>query len=158
MKRLKLFLCLFVGLFCVNPAQTIEVLGKGELYKPPFDHMIVMDKYTFGKYHYTAEKYDTLKKEIAVLDSLITEKEITQEILIKDYERALTAKEKEAETYKTGYTDLGTTLNSSIEKNNQLLLDYKKLDDKRKKTKRWRNVFFGSSICSIGILILIIAL
>lgn len=158
MKTVKLLLCLFVGLISSTRSQTIEVLNKNDVYKPPLNEMVVMDKYTFGKYHYIAEKCDTLKKEIKQLDSIIIEREITQEILNKEYRLALDAKNKETVIYKEGYKDVGVQLNSSIEKNNQLLIDYKTLDDKRKKTKRWRNVFLSSSLISTGILILLVAI
>lgn len=158
MKTLKLFLCLFVGLINISSSQTLIVLNKDDVFKSPLNEMVVMDKYTFGKYHYTAEKYDTLKKEIKQLDSILQERDVTQEILCKDYQLSLTAKDQEVTLYKEGYKDIGTQLNSSIEKNNQLLIDYKKLEQRQHRTKHWRNVFLGTSAVSMGLLVLLINL
>lgn len=137
--------------------QSVTILPKGENYSAP-DEMVVMDKYTFGKYHYTAIKYDTLKREIIVLDSLILKKDSAQEKLIQNYEAMLKAKENETGLYRDGMSDMKTALQSSLEKNDRLMVDYKKLEAKRQRTKRWRNFFMGTSALSTGILVLILAL
>lgn len=158
MKSLKIFLCLLVGLLSFGHSQTIEVLRKNELYKPPVDEMVVMDKYTFGKYHYTAEKYDTLKQEIKELDRELIVKDSLQAELIVHYKKEVESKEKEVSAYKVGYEDTADQLNSSLNKNQQLIIQYKNLEEKRQRTKRWRNLFFTSSLISTGILILLIAI
>jgi len=152
------FLNLFAGLIAMCHSQTITVLSKDEIFKPPIEDMVVMDKFTFGKYHYTAEKYDTLKTEIVELDSIVQSQESTRIGLIKDYELALQTKDLEAIVLKEGYENVKGELNTSVEKGNQLLLDYKVLENKRNKTKRWRNFFMGTTSLSLGILILLVAI
>lgn len=154
----KLLVILLTGMFSLCGGQTITLLSKDEIYKSPDENMVVMDKYSFGKYHYTAEKFDTLKKQVLTLDSLLREKDSTQKVLNESYETALQNKELETSVLKDGYDQVRNQLNSSIEKGNQLLLDYKKLEAKRQKTKRWRNVFLGTTAVTTGILILLIAI
>lgn len=158
MKKLKLIVCLFFGIMSMSHSQNITVLNKGDVFDPPQDQMVVMDKYTFGNYHYTAQKYDTLKNEVLELDSLIQSKDSTQAKIIAEYVQALELKDYEANVYKEGYGDIIVQLNSSIDKNNQLITDYKKLQEKNKRIKRWRNFFLGGTIVSAGILILLVAI
>jgi hypothetical protein len=153
-----MFLSLFAGLIAICQSQTITVLSKDEIFKSPNKDMVVMDKFTFGKYHYTAEKYDTLKSEIIELDSIVQAQENSRIELVKDYEYALQTKDLETNVLKEGYKNVKDELSTSIEKGNQLILDYKVLEGKRNKTKRWRNFFMGTTAISAGVLILLIAL
>ena len=157
MKTLTLFLCLVIGAVFKAPSQTLILLSKGETFKPPLDNMIVMDKYTFGSYQYTSDKYDTLKLEVQQLDSILRQRDSSQLKLTGDYERALQIKDQEINTYKEGFTSLKTELNTSVEKNNQLLVDYKKLENKHNRAKHWRNIFLGTALLSTSILVLIVA-
>lgn len=156
MKTVKLLLCLFVGLISTGQSQTIEVLNKSDVYRPPLNEMVVMDKYTFGKYDYTAEKCDTLKREIKELDSIIQQKDSIQNKLVFDYSADIDSKAKEINLYKLGYEDVTEQLQTSIVKSDRLLVDYKKLENKRNKTKRWRNFFMGTTALCSGILILLV--
>lgn len=158
MKKALFLLCLFIGTALSSASQTITVLNKGELYKPPLDQMVVMDKYTFGGYHYTAEKYDSLKVEIQELDSLLSNRDSLQNKIVEEYEAAIQLKDLEVNTYKIGFSEVKVQLNSSIEKGNQLQTDYKKLQQKNNRTKSWRNFFMGSSFISTGILILLVVI
>ncbi|MGZ4089113.1 MAG: hypothetical protein ACXVNO_00215 [Bacteroidia bacterium] len=157
MKKVKMLFAFLFGLIVFSPAQIITVLSKDDVVKCPEDGFVLMDKYTFGKYHYTSEKYDTLKKEVLALDSVIKKHEATQEQLAKDYEANVQSKDIEINDLKAGFKSMESELNTSIEKNNQLQLDYKKLDEHRRRSNRWRNIFMGTSAVSIGILVLLIA-
>ena len=139
MKKAFFLLCLFINVALTTTSQTLILLSKGEIFKPPIDNMIVMDKYTFGSYQYTSDKYDTLKVEIQALDSILRLRDSTQTQLIKDYSYSLEVKDLEVNTYKNGFNDVKVQLNNSIEKTNQLQADYKKLEKKNKRVKRWRN-------------------
>ena len=157
MKKFKAIFCLLLLSVTIAISQTLTVLNKSDTFIAPENGTIVMDKYTFGKYHYTSEKYDTLKREIMELDSAFKLRDSIQSKIMFDYENLLTAKEKETATYKVGYEDVTKTLQSSIEKNTQLQ-DYKKLEHKNRRIKRWRNIFAGSSFCFSAVIILIVAL
>ena len=60
LKTLFVFCLLLANLFQLK-AQSIILLNKNEIFISPEQDMIVMDKYTFAKYHYTSEQYDSLK-------------------------------------------------------------------------------------------------
>lgn len=158
MKKAIVLLCLFITSALTNISQTIIVLNKGDLYKPPLDQMVVMDKYTFGGYHYTAEKYDSLKVEIQQLDSLLAGKDSLQDKLLEEYESAIQLKDLEVNTYKTGFSEVKGQLNTSIEKGNQLQTEYKRLENRNQRAKRWRNFFMGTALVSTTLLFLIITL
>jgi hypothetical protein len=93
---MKKIIALLIALILIQAmhllGQSIAVLNKGENYTAERDKMVIMDKYTFGKYHYTAEKFDTLKKEVQEMDSLLQKKDAEQEKLISDYESEIKAK------------------------------------------------------------------
>ncbi len=158
MKKFKAIFCLLLLNVAMAISQPITVLNKSDTFIAPYEGTIVMDKYTFGKYAYTADKYDTLKHKIIEYDSLMIARDSIQKRTISDYEYLVSEKEKEVATYKSGYDGLTTTLQSSIDKNTQLQIDYKKLEHKNRRIKRWRNIFMGTTALSTGILILIIAL
>lgn len=157
MKAIKIFLALLLGSLMSSSAQVI-VLSKDDIVKCPEDNMVLMDKFTFGKYHYTAEKYDTLKKEVIALDSVMKQREEAQKRLIGDYEADIHSKELEVKDLKSGFSELGSQLDTSIEKNNRLQVEYKKLDDRRRRSNRWRNFFMGTTVFSTGILVLFFAI
>lgn len=136
--------------------QTVTVLNKGDTIVAPDDLTVVMDKYTFGKYAYTVDKYDTLKHKIIEYDSIIQSRDSIQQEVIGEYKTLLDQKETEKEVYKSGYEDVKTTLQTSIDKNNQLQIDYKKLEHKNRRLKRWRNIFMGSSLCFGTVILLIV--
>lgn len=146
-----LLLCV-IGTF----AQPIYLLSKGDTFVDHEKDMVLMSKYTFGKYHYTFEKYDTLKREVRELDSLFKEHELSNEKTIEGYKTLVNEKEKEIEVIKNGYNDVRFNLEESIDKNNKLAVDYQNVVEKHRRAKRWRNVFMGSTGVFIGILIIMI--
>lgn len=146
---LSLLLCL-----AFSQAQTISVLNRNEVFKSPEDGIVVMDKYTFGKYHYTAEKYDTLKVEIQKLDSVIQCKDSAQAKVVSGFESVLKNKEEQIDAYEKGFGDLQSTLITAIAKESQLKVDYFLLEQKNKRIKKWRNIFVGTSALLGAIIVL----
>lgn len=159
MKKHLLSLLLFIGLV-VSPtlsssSQSIVILQPNELYKaPPKSEMIVMDKYTFGNYHYTVSKYDTLKKEVKRLDSALVVQDSINTNLVNNYESMLFQKQNEIQSYQDSYKRLEASTNDCIKQQNQLQVDYSKIEQKNKRLKRWRNWFMGTSVCLGSIIIL----
>lgn len=149
MKKHLLSLLLFIGIVStpiISPSQSIIVLQPNEQYKaPPKEEMIVMDKYTFGNYHYTASKYDTLKQEVERLDSALVVQDSLNAQLITNYESMLFQKQSEVQTYQDSYNRLEANTQECIRQQNQLQTDYKKIELKHKRIKRWRNFFMGTS-------------
>ena len=149
MKNHLLALLLFIGLVSppiISSAQSIVILQPNEQYiAPPKSEMIVMDKYTFGNYHYTASKYDTLKQEVARLDSALTIQDSLHVEVTKTYERMLALKQSEVHTYQDSYQRMEASTNECVRQQNQLQVDYKKIEKKNKRAKRWRNFFMGTS-------------
>jgi hypothetical protein len=158
MKKIKAIFCLLLLNIAMAISQPLTVLNKSDTFIAPDDGTIVMDKFTYGKYHYTAEKYDTLKNKIIEYDSLLTARDSINGKVIADFEYLVSQKETEKEVYKSGYEDATKTLQSSLDKNRQLQIDYKKLEHKNGRIKRWRNIFAGSSFCFGAVIILIVAL
>ena len=156
MKKLRAIFCLLLLNTVFTIGQTVTVLKKGDTVVAPDDLTVIMDKYTFGKYAYTADKYDTLKQKILVYDSVLQVRESLEVKLIADYKSLVSQKETERDVYKKGYDDTKATLQTSIEKNNQLIIDYKKLEHKNRRIKRWRNLFMGTTALSAGVFILMI--
>ncbi|MBK6834060.1 MAG: hypothetical protein IPG89_07220 [Bacteroidetes bacterium] len=150
MKNHLLSLLLFIGLV-VSPtlsssSQSIVILQPDELYKaPPKSEMIVMDKYTFGNYHYTVSKYDTLKKEIKRLDSALFIQDSINTNLVTNYESIVVQKQNEIQ-YQDSYMRLRASTNDCIKQQNQLQVDYSKIEQKNKRLKRWRNWLYGKQV------------
>lgn len=154
---MKHILCLICLLFTINTqAQSISVLQKHQLFDPPVDKMVVMDKYTFGKYHYTASQYDTLKQEVRKLDSVIVRRDSLQSEIIQDFSQVVKSKNSEIQAYQEGYTSMRNNLNTCIDKQNQLQTDYLKLQEHHRNAKKWRNIFLGSSVVLTGIIVLMV--
>lgn len=156
---MKHILCLICLLFSINihtQAQSIGLLQKHQLFDPPEDQMIVMDKHTFGKYHYTASQYDTLKQEVNRLDSVIVQRDSLQSELIQDFSEVLKSKNAEIQAYQGGYNSMRNNLNTCIDQQNKLQADYLKLQQHHRRAKKWRNIFFGSSVVLTGIIVLMV--
>jgi|JI10StandDraft_1071094.scaffolds.fasta_scaffold33351_5 hypothetical protein len=159
MKKQLLALLLFIGII-VSPtlpcsSQGIVILHPNELYKvPPKSEMIVMDIYTFGNYHYTVSKYDTLKQEVKRLDSALAIQDSLNTRLVTNYESMLFQKQNEIQSYQDSYNRLQASTNDCIKQQNKLQVDYTKIEQKNKRLKRWRNWFMGTSACLGSILIL----
>ena len=138
---------LFSLLICLtfSQAQTISVLNKNEVFKSPEECIVVMDKYTFGKYHFVSEKYDTLKAEFFRMDSVLKGKDSTQEKIVSGYVDLIKNKEEQVNAYEKGFGELQSNLTLSIATENQLKVDYLKLDQKTHRVKKWRNFFMGAT-------------
>lgn len=149
MKKHLLSLLLFIGIVStpsIIPAQGIIILQPNEQYKaPPKEEVIVMDTYTFGNYHYTASQYDTLKQEVKRLDSALTIQDSLNEEVTKTYHQMLALKQTEVQSYQDSYKRLEASTNECIKQQDQLQVNYKKIEQKNKRIKRWRNFFMGTS-------------
>jgi len=157
MKKFLAFLLLCTGISFTSLAQNIVILKPNEVYKsPPYDEMIVMNKYTFGNYHYTASKYDTLKQEVKRLDSALVAQDSLNTHLTQNYEGLLFQKQTEIQTYQESYQRLESSINDCIKQQNQLQVKYNKLEIKNRRTKTWRNWFMGTSICLGTVLVLLV--
>ena len=142
------------NIFC-STAQ-INVLAKNETFIAPKQDMIVMDKYTFAKYHYTSEQYDSLKKEALSYDSTVEwMNSITQEVE-QGYKKLVIVKDKQIQDYSQSYDAMKSTLQTSIDEQNKLQINYLKLQQKQKRTKRWRNIFLGTTVVLGGIIVLMV--
>jgi hypothetical protein len=148
--------CFCIANIFYSNAQTISVLAKNETFISPQKDMIVMDKYTFAKYHYTAEQCDSLKKEALNYDSTVEwMNSVTQEVE-QGYKKLLTTKDKEIQAYSQSYTALKSTLQQSVEEQNKLQVAYLKLQQKQSRVKKWRNLFLGTTAVLAGVLVLIV--
>ena len=147
---------LAAALSLVHAQSSLTVLHANEMYIAPQNNMIVMDKYTFAKYHYAASQCDTLKKEVAHYDSLMIAKDSTIEYIQQECRQLYIQQQKQITDYATAYTSLKSTTNQSIANTEKLQLDYKKLENKNKRIKRWRNFFMGTALISTTVLILLV--
>ncbi len=155
MKKILSFLLLSIGLCLITNAQTVTLLKPNESYKaPPDAEMVVMNKYQFGSYHYTASKYDTLKTNYLKLDNILSQKESIELELVKKYDYLFNEKQELTTTYENSYKRLNNTVNDCLSENKQLQVNYLKLEQKSKRVKRWRNWFMGTSVCFGTIIIL----
>ena len=136
----------------------ITVLAKNELYIAQQNDMIVLDKYTFGKYHYAASQCDTLKKEIRAYDSLVIQKDSTIEYIQKECEQLFKKQQEQITDYNTAYSAMKSTADQSIIATEKLQVDYQKLEHKNKRIKKWRNFFMGTSLICTSVLVLIIVI
>ncbi len=135
----------------------INVLAKNETFIALQQNMIVMDKYTFAKYHYTAEQYDSLKKEALSYDSTVEwMNSITQEVE-QGYKNLVSVKDKQIQDYSQSYDAMKSTLQTSIDEQNKLQINYLKMQQKQNRAKRWRNIFLGTSAVLGGVIVLLIA-
>ena len=155
MKKILLMVCVcLTSIF--SSSQTITFLDKGEVYKSPKDNMVLMDKYTFGKYHYTTAKYDTLKKEVERYDSIVQNKDSAAQKVVESYKETVIVKDKQIKEYSEGYASMKNALTDEIAQKRQLQIDYKKLEQKHRRIKVWRNFFIGTSAV-LGSIIVIAA-
>lgn len=143
MKKLLLSACMLISL-CAS-AQFLIFLDKGDVFRSPEVDMVVMDKYSFSKYHYISEKYDTLKAEIIRYDSLLDAKDSAEKELRADYEKQIAIKDAQISVFKDAYISMTATAQESIDRQNKLLVDYLKLEKKNSRVKRWRNFFMGTT-------------
>jgi len=144
MKKLFLMACLVVAAH-VGRSQFLIFLDKGDVFTSPEVDMVVMDKYSFAKLHYTAEKYDTLKGEIIRYDSLLDVKDSAEKQLRADNEKQIEVKDLLIKVLSEGYDSMKTVAQESIDRQNKLQVDYLKLEKKNRRVKRWRNFFMGTT-------------
>ena len=155
-KKILWLVCVYAASLSISNAQTISVLAKNETFVSPEADMIVMDKYTFAKYHYTAEQCDSLKKEVLVYDSTVAfMNTVTQEVE-QGYKKLVASKDKEIADYSQNYNALKSSLQQSIDEQNKLQVDYLKLEQKQKRVKKWRNIFIGTTAVLAGVIVLIV--
>ncbi len=155
MKKIMCFLFLTIGLCQISTSQSVTLLKPNEAYKaPPNEEMVVMNKYLFGNFHYTASKYDTLKTNYFKLDSALKLKETTESALQTKYETLISEKQELVNTYENSYQRLNNTFNDCFTENKQLQIDYLKLEQKNKRVKSWRNSFMGITGVLVGIIVL----
>jgi hypothetical protein len=149
MKKHLLSILLVCGVFAFSSnttSQTITVLNPNEYYKaPPKTEMVVMDANTFGNYHYTLAKYDTLKAEVKHLDSVLTKQDSSQTQLTHNYESLLFLKQSEINQYQDSYQRLQNSTNDCLKEQKQLQVDYIKIEQKNRRIKTWRNWFMGTT-------------
>jgi len=153
MKKTILTACFMLAMICSN-AQTIIFLDRGDIFKSPETDMVVMDKYSFSKLHYTSEKYDTLKKEIVRYDSLLAAKDSSVKQVEGDYKQIVQVKDEQIQDITEAYTAMKNTLQQSIDRQNKLQVDYLKLQQKQNRQRKWRNFFMGTSALFGSILVL----
>lgn len=144
MKKYFLMACVFLITLASN-AQFLLFLDRGDIFKSPEEDMVVMDKYSFSKYHFISEKYDTLIHAIVHYDSLLEQKDSTEKQIRLDYERIVKNKDSQIQVFTEGYHAMKATLQESIDRQNKLQVDYLKLERKNKRIKRWRNFFMGTT-------------
>jgi hypothetical protein len=135
-------------------ASIVSVLNKNESYISPQADMVVMDKYTFAEYTFISEKYDTLKTEVLIYDSLVQQQKARYDSMQTDYEKLLSVKQAEVETYSESYESVKGILFNEITAREKLQVDYVKLSEKHSKAKRWRNLFMGASALLSGFIVL----
>jgi hypothetical protein len=149
MKKSLFSLLLICGLISYSipmSSQNLFLLAPNESYKaPPNKDMVVMDDNTFGNYNYIASQYDTLKQEVKRLDSVLTVQDSSQLKLTRNYESLLSVKQTEIDQYQDSYQRLENSTNDCIKEQKQLQIDYRKIEQKNRRVKTWRNWFMGTT-------------
>lgn len=150
-------LLLILGLWSLSGySQFIILLDKGDTFTSPEEDMVVMDRYSFARMNYVAEKYDTLSTELLRYDSLLASRDCTEADLRRHYERLIQNKDAQIEAIAGGYISLKNSLQTSLEEQNRLQLDYLRLEKKSKRIKRWRNFFLGTSAALGGLIYIMV--
>jgi len=155
MRKLILTACIFFAAIFSN-AQTIIFLDKGDIFKSPEIDMVVMDKYTFSKYHYTAEHYDSLKNQVLSYDSTIQWMDSITKEVEANYKSLIAVKDKQIEATSIAYSAMVKTLQDNIKEESKLQVDYIKLQQKSNRQRKWRNFFMGTTAVLGGIIYLVV--
>ncbi len=137
---------------CAQPL----VLEKGQLFTARHQDMVVLEKMDFAKYHYTQSKYDTLKKQLYQFNHLLIQKDSTISFLQSEYDALLFQKDQALANYQSAYTAAKGSAEQAIAINRLLQADYKRLEQKNRRVKRWRNFFMGTALVSTSVLILLV--
>lgn len=155
MRRL-LFALLITMCSVAGYPQFLLFLDKGDIFKSPEVDMVVMDKYSFARMHFVAEKYDSLKRELFQYDSALIERDSMIEQLRITQEEIIRSKDAQLNVITEGYNSLKASLQSSIEEQKKLEIEYRTLQHKQRKTRRWRNFFMGTSALFGAIVYLVV--
>lgn len=137
-------------------SQFLIFLDRGDNFKSPETDMVVMDKYSFARLHYQSQQYDTLKREVWRYDSLLTQRDCTESQIRQDYGTLVKNKDAQILALTDGYFTIKGLMQASIERQNQLQLDYLKLESRNRKARRWRNFFMGTSVLCGGLIYMLI--
>ena len=153
----KIFLIVLFALCSLEiKSQFLIFLDKVDIFKSPEVDMVVMDKYSFAKYNFISEKYDSLKKEIVFYDSLLQQRDSTEKEIERDYDSLVKIKNEKIADVTEAYFSMKANLQESIDRQNKLQVDYLKLQKKDRRARRWRNFFMGTTaVCGAIIYILI---
>lgn len=154
MKKFLLMASMLISLYA--PAQFLMFLDKGDTFKSPETDMVVMDKYSFAKYHYISEKYNTLKSEVLKYDSLLDAKDSVEKHIREDYEKLIASKDLQVKVLTEAYSGVMKTATESIDRLTKLQVDYLKLERKNRCAKRLRNFFIGTTAVLSGIIYMVI--
>lgn len=155
MRKFLLVIC-FMMTSLFGKSQFLIFLDKGDIFKSPEVDMVVMDKYSFAKLHYSAEKYDTLKSEVMRYDSLLDAKDSAITQIERDKEKMIAVKDSEIKVLTDAYEGMMATAQESIEQQNKLQVDYLKLEKKNRRARRWRNLFMGTTAVFGAVIYLIV--
>lgn len=155
MKKFLVTACLMLAMYCAS-AQFLIFLDKGDVFKSPEVDMVVMDKYSFAKLHYTSGQYDSLKKEVVQFGELLAQMDSEQKQVQQDYECLLSDRSQQINDLTEAYNSMRNNLQLSIERQNKLQVDYVKLQRKDRRHRRWRNFFMGTTAVLGGIVYLIV--
>jgi hypothetical protein len=153
----KYFLALLMGFMSVfGHSQFIIFLYKGDIFKSPEEEMVVMDRYSFARMNYVAEKYDTLRKEVTRYDSLLTARDSAEVALVKTYKQVVSNKDAQIEAITDGYISLKSALAAAIDEQNRLQVEFLKLQARNKRVRKWRNFFMGTSALAGAIIYMVV--
>ena len=156
MKKFILVICLYVTNVFQSPAQGISLLDKNETFIASEQDMIVMDKYTFAKYHYTLEQYDSLKQEALNYDATVKWMDSLSKEIENGYKQLLASKDKQIQDYNLSFSSLKVTLQQNIEEQKKMQIAYLNLQEKQNRVKKWRTIFLGTSAVLAGIIVLLV--
>jgi len=154
--RKHFLIAFFVLASLFSSSQTIIFLDKGDIFKSPEIDMGVMDKYTFAKYHYTVEHYDSLKKQVMSYDSTIQWMDSITKEVEANYKSLIAVKDKQIEASTVAYNAMLKTLQENLKEESKLQVDYIKLQQKSNRQRKWRNFFMGTTAVLGGIIYLIV--
>ncbi len=132
----------------------VTILEKNQTFISPQEDMVVMDKYLYCEYDYTVRQYDTLKAELEKYNAFEKSQDSIVDSLVGSYEKLIFKKDAEITSYARNYESTKQILLKEITAREKLQVEYSKLEEKRSKTKRWRNVFMGASALLSGIIVL----
>lgn len=157
MKKLFLFLCLFIGTLCAAQQPYIKVLPKDCVYTVPVKRVVVMDERTFGKYHYYREHYDTLKELVMAYNMQLVKADSAYGQVTAIYQEIIKSKESEINTCNESREQIRLTLETSMEETRRLQVEFKKYEEKYRKKERWNRFWkITSGVLAATTIVLIV--